>query len=551
MPLSLPVTQKVKDLQVTHPEYDARELRTHEDLYRGGKHFEARKRQYLRKRALDDVAGGKGERYLQARLRCASYTPHAAGIIDWLVAAAMQAEPSIGAKATDSKGKNSPPPAGGDKGEGAGSYWSRLNKDVDGHGQDFSALARDLFLELMVHKRAYVAVRFPKDEVHEGENLHRQLQRGGLDATFHLLKAREIDDWDFDDDGNLQWVRVHCVRAVRSSGAVGPRNKLLHTWTYLEDTQVVQYSATQDLDEQGKPKEFPEGTLAMGTAQPHSLNALPVVVVDVSEGMHVMGRLEAPALNLFNNDAGLDFSLAAAAYAQLVLKTEQDLSNVYASELDAIKLEPTGSAQYLESQGAHWNALKARGEKLKEDMFSAVQTMALVAAAKDSNGRQSGVAKFRDFGAIATLLSAFASKVRDALEAAVALVKKARNEAALEVSIDGLDKFDVQSKELKLKLAQEFLALTAAPETAKRYVLTQIALMMAEDAPGEVRDAIRAEASKLDLAPAKSDASGDAVGKVPLALQQLALAKDRMTAQGDAARAEAMGQKMDDLASQI
>lgn len=512
MPLSLPVTQKVKDLEVTHPEYDARELRTHEDLYRGGKHFEARKRKYLRKRALDDVGAGKGEKYLQARLRCASYTPHAAGIIDWLVAAAMQAEPSIGAKK---------PGATGSSGEDAlasapDAYWSKLNKDVDGHGQDFSALARDLFLELMVHKRAYVAVRFPKDEVHEGENLHRQLQRGGLDATFHLLKAREIDDWDFDDDGNLQWVRAHCVRAVRSSGAVGPRNKLLHTWTYLEDTQVVQYSATQDLDEQGKPKEFPEGTLAMGTAQPHSLNALPVVVVDVSEGMHVMGRLEAPALNLFNNDAGLDFSLAAAAYAQLILKTDQDLSNVYASELDAIKLEPSGDAQYLESQGAHWNALKARGEKLKEDMFSAVQTMALVAAAKDSNGRQSGVAKFRDFGAIATLLSAFASKVRDALEAAVALVKKARNEAALEVSIDGLDKFDVQSKELKLKLAQEFLALTAAPETAKRYVLTQIALMMAEDAPGEVRDAIRAEASKLDLKPKEPPPSPGSVSP-PLA----------------------------------
>lgn len=471
--LTLPQSMKVKDLERTHKDYRADLLTKHQDLYEGGERFERNKDRYLRKRALD-----QDTEYRKSRVACAHYTPHSAGAIDWLCAAAFQAEPALLAK-----------------GDGAqAEYWHGLNADADGTGRDLAAIARSRLLELMLHQRSYFAIVFPKTK--ESSDRAQQRAAGGLSGRLCELDAKDVDDWEHDESGNLVWIRIHTVEQIRAN-PFGPMDSEKHTWTFVTKELSKKYTASRKLEQNGTPAAWKVDQLAAGESdEPHQMGELPIVAIEVPNGLWVMQRLAATALAIFNREASLEFALDTSAYALPVIRSKRPIKGMVASELGALRIDPEDSAGFLESSGKHFEVLASRVEVLKADLFLAIQAMALQAAAKDDNGRQSGVAKFRDFGAITTLLSAFAAAMRDALEKAIAKIKKVRDEEKVEVTLQGLDKFDVQSLELKLKLADSFLKIPGIPDAARKWVVTSCSLAMAADAPPATREEIRVEAEK-------------------------------------------------------
>src|SRR5579864_205580 len=189
MPLS------ITDLETTNPHYNPiisrpdktsgavlRALETYSDFYRGGRHFELNKDKYLRRRPIENEAGAEG--YRQNRLAASYYTPHAGGIGDNLCGTALQFPPRIGVKKD------------GEADDPRAEYWEGLNHDIDGKGTDTRAFAWCLLSNLIMHKRAYIVVNFPEEA--EDKNA----------ATFSALSAKEVDDWQYDDDGKLEWVRT-------------------------------------------------------------------------------------------------------------------------------------------------------------------------------------------------------------------------------------------------------------------------------------------------------------------------------------------------------
>lgn len=83
----------VKELLITHKDYKPDVIQKHQDFYDGGESFERNKDLYLNKRALEELDEAKGLR--KARLKSAAYTPHAAGLINFMVSATMQSKPGI------------------------------------------------------------------------------------------------------------------------------------------------------------------------------------------------------------------------------------------------------------------------------------------------------------------------------------------------------------------------------------------------------------------------------------------------------------------------
>lgn len=495
--LNIPEAVPVLDLLVTHPEYQAELQEKCRDFYEGGARFEKNKTKYLRGRQLDKY----DPKYLAARLACASYTPHVAGAIDWLTAAAFQAEPQLLVMRPADKDAK---PGAQPKEDPEARYWHGLNQNADGAGKDLAAIARSRLLQGMLHRRFYFGLSFP-GAGQQFADLAQQQKAGAFDAKIYELDPHEVDDWSHDAAGELIWIRVHKVELERAAGSlVGPRTREVHTWTYIGQAEKVVLAAERKYDpDTGQAEDWQKGAkAARGETETYN-TGMPIVAVHVPPGLGVMARLLSTAQAIFNREASLEFALDAAAYALPYIKTRRDLKEVLVSELHALKLNPDDNegAGYLEPTGSSFAALKERIEELKMDLFQAIQAMALQASAKDDSGRQSGVAKFRDFGAITTLLSAFAAMLRDSLEKVVAKIKAARGETELNVAVTGLDKFDVQSLELKIKLADSFLKIPGIPDAARKWVLESTSLAMASDAPPATRETIRREAEKVEANP--------------------------------------------------
>lgn len=472
-----PSELSVKHLMQKHPDYHDELLRQYSDLYTGGHRFEKNKDHYLRTRQLETSGSAGGAGLRNARLACASYTPNAAGIIDWLAAAAFQAEPVI-------------IPQGGS--ETDNHYYHELNRNVDGCGRDLPSLMRSRLLEYMIHNRAYIAVEFPETPE---TDLGGQRSVGGLDARLRPLNARNVINWNVDDEGKLRWVLTYFCESKKlapwSSDCVE-----CHTWTYITATGSYEYEYVDDSKGGYSKSVLDDRAVAkLVEVRKNDLGVLPIIPIHIHGGPWVMDRIAPIALSLFNREASLQFALDQSAYAMMVVSTNKDISSLVASEVAAIKLSPNNgeSVTFAAPPTNHFDSLQRSCEHLLASMYLAVQAMALQAASNDSNGRQSGVAKFRDFGAIAILISTFAAAMRDSIESAISIIKRARGDS-VEISVAGLNQFDVQSRDVVLNLAKSYLDIPGIPETARRSVLAQVSDLMMVDAPTEMRSKAKNEA---------------------------------------------------------
>lgn len=521
----------LSDLRQTHAEYDPIDKRTgvgildkYDDLYIGGRAFYEHIDNYLIKRSIEGSTttapkndpnynpksagspyinnpltrpsgGSGGTCQFEARKKRAAYTPIGSGIIDFMVSAVFQNPPAIVAAQPPKEGTAAVVGGllakvrswflggGTPSSEGDTAYWHDLNRNCDGMGQDLSAFFIRVCREVMIHKRAYVMPKFGKSAEHA--NAKEQKDSGDLDATLVFLSARDVDDWQYDSRGTLAWVRTHKVEKIRSNPAAQPDTER-HTWVYITKSASYRYELKY------KNTEPPEDTVLVscGPVELHDAGRLPVIQIPVPEGLWVMERLADTILALFNRQSAASWNLDSLAFTIILFKTMKDLGSVTIPDVGGFKVDP-GEDVTIISPPADGNTAQQNDiDRIKEDLFLAIQAMVLVAAAKDEQGRQSGVAKQRDFGTLSTLLGAFAGPIRDSIEECVAIIRAYRGDDELVLAVQGLDKFDVQSLEQKLKNTESFLKLPDLPPSARKWATLDASLAMTANAPAEVREAV-------------------------------------------------------------
>jgi hypothetical protein len=557
---SFPAAIPLADLRRTHPEYSLAKIQKHNDLYRGGDGFRKRIANYLVKRQVEEIgatdqawrnrettanSGGPesdvlaqavnaGAKMWDARKRRAWYKPVVAGMIDFLAAAIFQAEPSV--VAAEAKENAAAPTLaerllasienafGGYDGN-TSSYWHALNRDADGAGQDLAAIMRDAGMEVMLHRRAYLAVRFPRVLADPAAaTLQQQIAAGEYAAQLYLLRAADVDDWACDERGELLWLRIHRKDSVRSFPWKEPDTER-HIWTYVTSEALYEYRAEFPRDKPPPDKDLI--ALTGGQPQLHNLGAIPIIPVTIPEGLWIMERLAETVIELFNRQASLAWHLDQMAFAMLVIASDRNFSQLLVPDLSGLHLGKGESAQIVGPDAQMAGALERDIERLKQELFLELQAMVLIAAARDEQGRQSGVAKQRDFGSLSTLLGALASPLRDALERAVSVILKVRRGAGLDlktiVAVQGMDKYDVLHLQEKLKNAVAFLAIPGVPDAARRWVLLDSALAMTANAPAEIREQVVTESltavAPAPAAPVEHDAEQPESAAEPAAAQ--------------------------------
>jgi hypothetical protein len=479
----------VKELLKCHKDYDPELMDKHRDLFEGGERFEQNKSKYLRWRAIEYTSQGTHQR--KARLQAASYTSHVGGLIRFLIAATYSSQPAL------------VPPSGSDN-----EYYTGLNEDADGAGHSVAEVTRMALEESVVNGRSYLALDFPDPE--DAPSLEKQQASGGLDARICFLDAATVDDWAKDDDGNLIFVRTHCIDEIRSS-IYGPPDLERHTWTYITPTLTQEYVAER-LIKDGKPESWSNNATASGASpKANALGVLPVVEIDAP---WVMRSLAPLAISIFNREANLDWSFDVSSFSQLVIKTKKQMGQIISSQNFAMVLDPGGanqqpdSAEYISPDPSHLESQMRWTEKKKEDLYLALQSMILQQSAKDSNGRQSGVAKEMDFSAVAQLLSVFAQAVKNALRNLTLMINAVRGEPELDVKIVGLDKFDVLGLMQKMEIVERVMPLPL-PESAKRYAIGDLAASVTAQAPAAVRQQVLEDVASVDLTPAPPENQND------------------------------------------
>lgn len=454
-----PATIKIENLLAVSGGYSLDGIQKYNDLYRGGQDFKSRIDRYLLKRKIEESTLGTSRQYEERKKR-AWYTPHVAGLVDWIVAAVFQSPPVV---------------VSGEE------YWAGLNANADGRGIDISALCRVLLLETLLQGRAYVALDFP-DAV-EQTSFALQKKTGALDAKLSVLTAAEVDDWD------ETFIRTHTVSFERENPYTPP-NVEVHRWTISTADSVAIYKARVKIGEHLDKA----GEAILDSEQIHSLGVIPIFKVNIPDGMWLMNRVSEIVLAIFHRESARTWYLDSGAYQVPVLKSPRKFSDTVLPDEAFMHLNPELQEEFgfRGPDSTISDALDKDCERLIENLFRSVQAMTLAAPMKDDHGRQSGVAKFRDMMSLATLLGAYASALRDCLEQAVQTIAKARGETAPQIY--GLDKFDIQSKDYTVQLAKDFLALPNVPKSAKEWVIRSASMAVADDAPPEVLQQISDEA---------------------------------------------------------
>src|SRR6185312_6560802 len=355
----------IKQLEQTNALYDPivgegpagplRALETYADFYRGGRSFELNKNRYLRSRPIETV--GVNNNYRKNRLAAAYYTPHAGGIGANLCGTALQFPPTFQVRIGD-----------GEKPDARADYYHGLNVNLDGRGNNPRSVTWTLLESIIKHRRAYIVVNFPNDA--DGTPSE--------DATFSPLSAKEVDDWQTDENGRYDWVRTHCVDLVRST-QFGPQDTERHTWTFYTDTATTEYIAERPIGATSFPSDAGEPVATGQPPVPHGLGEVPVYPIDVEDDFWVMDRLYSTANAYFNREASRSFAIDSGALSLPVVKTDKDVSSIAMAQGFCIKLGVGDDFKYASPDAGIYGAVKDDCEYLLNNLYSALNQMALTA----------------------------------------------------------------------------------------------------------------------------------------------------------------------------
>lgn len=520
MSIELPDSIAFGDLLKTHEKYNPicpltriDVLTKHRDLYEGGANFRKNIKHYLFPRQLEEgssnaqalsiVPGtnpndptqaqipdnqrmppavykpsGVTNDLFERRARRSAYAPIGSGMVDFMKAAIFQ-EPAelLVTQAEDDVETSS------DK------FWKELNVNANGKGKALEDVLQDTLQGVFLDFRAYLLVT--NGEVKD-PNATDQKARGELDSKISYIKAKDVTNWWNDERGNLSMILVHRKQCKNDSIWL-TANKECHSFIYITAEQTFEYYIEWLMTEK-QPDDKTEVKLKEKITHGATYQdkpCLPIIQIDMKEGLWLMERLSDIILSLFNRQSAATWSLDQMAFAIFVIASNEPISNIMCPDIGAIKLRPTETATFEAPETTIHTAQLADIDRLTGELSLVIQAMVLVAAAKDDQGRKSGISKKLDFTALTTLLSAYATPLRRAVERAITIIKEYRDEETVDVKFEGLKNFDVMTISALIENINS--AWGRLSPTAKAWAQRTLSLKICDNAPDAEKQKIQQE----------------------------------------------------------
>lgn len=451
------------DIDREHPHYAARKAvwKQYRDLYAGGEQFKVNAQHYLIRRQREP-----GDVYAE-RLSRVFYENYIGSIVDWYAATLFRREPVM-----TFEGKN----------ERAKQFFGGLVEDVDHKGSALADFFRRQFIESLTTGASYTLVDFPRAG-------HRAMSRGEEDALgasrAYLVDyaAENLINWSLDDQGNYEWVvlRTELLKKEKVEDSDWKREK---RWAYYDKQSFRIYRQEND-----KAIELiDEGTHGLA-----KLGRVPLFELRIPEGLWMLNRAGLLQLEHFNKSNALSWALTMGLFAMPVVYSEREWSQMV-GESYYIQLGPNDRFGWTEPEGKVYQIAADNLTRLQEEIYR-VCYLALAGGSLDKGSVQSGLSKQLDFSITQEVLRAYGDAVKDQVRRVLKGIEAARNDG-LDISVTGMDEFDIADFSIELSDAQQLLALGVDSPTLKKEVFKKLALKYMADARQDVKDRIVAEIEK-------------------------------------------------------
>lgn len=488
---------RIKDLKVTHPEYDRTLLQKYDLLYEGGHKFLEQVVMFLPQRASE------APKMYSERVKRAFYIGYVGPVIDYFTSNLFAFNASIDAKgATIDK------------------YYTEFFENVDHKATEINQFFKKNLTEALINHRSFILVDLPRiADITGVQGLTLKDQKDlGLDKAYLVhYKAESIIDWQMDDDGNYDWVKIYtCGRHKPSyDGAAVKR----HRWYIYDKTSYIIYEYDENPDKAEDPEVATARVIALGN---HALpGRVPLFCMKVTRGLWVMNKLASIQTELFNLDNALAWQEYNGHYSMPVIKLKegkdfkQKLGEAY-----FVKLEVDESFDWSEPEGRMMDVGLKRREMLKDELFRIIHQLSLSIKQTKSQTRQSGSSKQEDRHGTEVVLRAFGDVVRKSMQTILDWVSEARGED-IPWDVSGFNVFDMDSTTEKLAQVLQLRAINVRSATFARELDKKVANFYLEDANEDIKQKINAEIDKFDYDQIIEDpfnvfGSGNALGSNPI-----------------------------------
>lgn len=446
-----------------HPEYKRRKgiLRTYRDLYTGGEQIKANAQAYLTRRQKEplDVYG--------ERIGRVYYENYIGSIIDWYAATLFRREPNLSFEGDNDAGR---------------AFFCEFTEDCDRKQTALSDFFRRQFVEMLVTGAAYILVDFPR-MAKPAANRAEEDAMGASRAYLVDYRSEDLINWDFDDDGNFEWVVLRTSRQTQSRDGSGETASETR-WLYYDKEHFRSYRArSAGLGQTAKPVLVDEGRHGLA-----GLRQVPLFEMRVTEGLSLMNKAALLQLEHFNKSNALAWALTMGLFAMPVVYSDREWKQIVGDSY-YIQLAPGDRFGWTEPEGHVYQLAVENLNRLKDEIY---RVCYLMPQAADARTPQSGLSKQRDFTITNEVLRGYGDTVKDTMKRVLRAIEAARQDG-LVIGVSGLDEFDVGDFSSELEDARRLLELGIQSPTLRKEVFKRLASKYLCDTRQEVKDQIARE----------------------------------------------------------
>ena len=454
---------RVLDIDREHPEYTARKAvwRRYRDLYAGGEQLKINAQNYLIRRQREP-----GDVYAE-RLSRVFYENYIGSIVDWYAATLFRREPVMTFEGKNERGRI---------------FYAALVEDADRKGTGLNDLLRRQFIESLITGASYLLVDFPRAAGKAGSRGEEDAQ-GASRAYLVDYAAEDVINWGLDEQGNYEWVVIR-TKLLNKDRVEDPEWHVETRWAYYDKKTFRIYRRVKEGNVLGAVTLADEGTHGLA-----KLGRVPLFALRIPEGLWMLNRAGLLQLEHFNKSNALGWALTMGLFAMPVVYSEREWSEMV-GESYYIQLAPGDKFGWTEPEGKVYQIAADNLTRLQEEIYR-VCYLAQAGGSLDK-ARQSGISKQMDFSITQEVLRGYGDAVKDLIRRVLKSIETAR-EDGLQISVTGMDEFDIADFASELGDAQQLLALGIASPTFKKEMFKKLALKYLSDARQDVKDRIVTE----------------------------------------------------------
>ena len=387
-----------------------------------------------------------------------------------------------------------------------------------GSVMSFNDLLKEQVLTALVLKRAWTLVELPEAPIEMPANLAAQKQSGALDCYAYPIEPECVRDWEMDADGALLWALLAFKRQKRE-GIESDRKRVEEEFVYYTPTEYRRYVIEYHVD---KPPM--ENTLVPLVAEgTHSFGKVPLVVLDLTDGMWAMGKLESIAVAHMNTTNALTWATIKSLFpTPTAFVSAEQVGNEATADKDRAKRQARGPNsivtmgdkdrfEFVGPSAEPFAQALSQCDRLRDEMYRVVHSMA---ASVDNSGaalQRSGESKQMDLRHTATVLKWLGQQVAKHAVELLNLIGVGRGDPEVTWVCHGMEEFDAPDAAQVLAEAQAVDTISIPSATFKQMYTYKVAKeVLGDDADGEALDKIKGEleaniSNEQFMAPMMSD----------------------------------------------